>query len=158
MTVECIFSIRYYGDCKVVIKSLANNFTNSHVITQNGNNTSTISIVIHLDPGRYKLHGYDWNNSTKVLPMCPPVRTSINVTTCKLTPGTKTSTNVTPTPSKKTFVYSIQLLLFSLDGVEQLHSLNIGAIIGGIMGGVIVLVIVVIIVGIICYYCFKRSV
>ena len=59
MTVECIFNIGYYGDCKVVIKSLTNNFTNSHVITQNGNNTSTISIVIHLDPGRYKLHGYD---------------------------------------------------------------------------------------------------
>ena len=60
--------------------------------------------------------------------MCPPVRTSINVTTCKPTPATKTSLNVTPTQGKETFVYSIQPFLFSLDGVEQLHSLNIGAL------------------------------
>ena len=101
VTLECIFNTGYYGDCKVIIKSLTNNFNSSHIITQNGSNASTISTVIYLDPGSYKIHGYDWNDSTIVLPKCPPVRTSINVTICKPTPATKTSTNVIPTPGKK---------------------------------------------------------
>ena len=101
MTIECIFNTGYYGDCKVIIKSLTNNFNSSHIITQNGSNTSTISTVLYLYPGRYKIHGYNWNDSTKVLRKCPPVRTSVNVITCEPTPATKTSTNVTPTPGKK---------------------------------------------------------
>ena len=153
---ECIFNTGYYGDCKVVIKSLTNNFTNSHVLTQNGSNASAISTVIHLGPGRYKIHGYDWNDSTRVLPMCPPVRTSINVITCKPTLATKTSTNVTPTPGIMTFVYSIKPFLYSLGGTEHAHSHNIGAIIGGIVGGVIAIIFVIVIV--IYYKYYIRSV
>ena len=63
--------------------------------------------MLYLDPGRYKIDGYDWNDSTIVLPKCPPVRTSVNVITCKPTPATRTSTNVTPTSGKNAFVYSI---------------------------------------------------
>ena len=145
MTVECIFNIGYYGDCKVVIKSLTNNFNSFHVITQNGSNASAISTVIHLYPGRYKIHGYDWNDSTRVLPMCPPVRTSINVITCKPTLATKT--NVTPTPGIKIFVNSIQPFSSSLDGAKYPNSDNGSVIIGCIVGGVcIVLVIFVIVV------------
>ena len=107
VTLECILNIGYYGDCKVVIISLTNNFNSSHIITQNGRNKNAISTVIHVDPGRYKIHGYDWIDSTKVLPKCPPVRTSINVITCEPTPATRTSTNVTPTSGKNTFVYSM---------------------------------------------------
>ena len=101
VTLECIFNTGYYGDCKVVIKSLTNNFNSSHIITQNGRNASTISTVIYLDPGRYKIHGYNWNDSTRVLSKCPHVRTSVNVITCEPTPATKTSTDVPPTPGKK---------------------------------------------------------
>ena len=101
VTLECIFNTGYYGDCKVVIKSLTNNFNTSHIITQNSSNASTISTVIYLYRGRYKIHGYDWIDSTIVLSKCPPVRTSVNVITCKPTPATKTSTNVTPTSGKK---------------------------------------------------------
>ena len=44
-------------------------------------------------------------------------------------------------------MYSIQPFLFSLGGVEQSHSHNIGAIIGGIVGGIgIILVIFVIVI------------
>ena len=157
MTVECIFNIGYYGDCKVVIKSLTNNVDSSYVITQNGSNANTISKVIYLDPGRYQIRGYDWNHSIKGSFMCLPVRMSINVTTCKPIPSTKTSTNVTPTPGTKTFGYNVKPFLFYLGGAEQPHSHNFGAIIGGPVCGVIVLIIVVIIIGII-YYFFKRSV
>ena len=59
---ECIFKIGYFGDCKVAIKSLTNKFNSSYIIKQNGSNTSTISTVIHLDPGRYNIEGYEWWN------------------------------------------------------------------------------------------------
>ena len=113
--------------------------------------------MIHLDPGRYQIHGYDWNHSINSSFMCPPVRTSINVITCIPTPATKTSTNVTLTPGTKTFVYSVKPFLFYLGGAEQPHSHNFVAIVGDPVGGVIILVIVVIIIGII-YYFYKRSV